>query len=162
MPGDPQYFQLLICTKNLFSKQIDVRISSSLPVCLFKQNYMTAFWTSVPQRACVKFIGKEFLPFDTRDAANRSLAISLLLQLLCNGDLFLPPSVYLNCENQRLMAPWEIFISNAFPLSDLIQSCCRSCRLALYIYSPLEQTRAAVTNLTINTLAGVMCSEMFL
>lgn len=123
---------------------------------------MTAFCTSAPLRACVKFIGKEFLPFDTRDAANRSLAISYLLWVLCNADLFLPPGVYLNCENQRLMVPWENFISNALHLSDLIQSCCGSCRTALCIYSPLEQTRAPVTNLTINTLAGVMCSETFL
>lgn len=155
MPGYLQYFLLHICTKNIFSTQIAAWIYASLPVCLFSPNYMTAFCTRVPQRARVKFIGEEFLPFDTRDAANTSLAISHLLWLLWNADLFLPPVVYLNCENQRLMVPWEIFISNALHLSDLIQSCCGSCQSSSCIYGPPEQTRAPVTNLTINTLAGV-------
>lgn len=94
------------------------------------------------------------LPFDTQDMANRSCAISHLFRLPCKADL--------SCL-QAIFKPWAPetygamgnFIINALHLSDLIQACRRSCQSMPYIYTLLQQTRAPVTNPTINTLAGV-------
>lgn len=100
-------------------------------------------------------------PFDTQDMANRSCAISHIFRLLCKADL--------SCL-QAIFKPWAPetygtmgnFIINALHLSDLIQACHISCQSIPYIYTLLLQTRAPVTNLTINTLAGVMPGKVFL
>lgn len=89
------------------------------------------------------------LPFDTHDVANRSCAISHLLQLPCNADL--------SCL-RAIFKPWAPetyggmgnFVIDALHLSDLIQAYCRSSWSMPYIYTPARQTRAAVTNPAIN------------
>ena len=114
-----------------------------------------------PQRPCMKFIGPRVPPFDTQDMANRFCAISHFFQLLCKADL--------SCL-QAIFKPWAPetygatgnFIISALHLSDLIPARRRLCRSAPYIYTQPGQTRAPVTNPTINILAGVTPGEAFL
>lgn len=92
----------------------------------------------------------QVLPFDTQDVANRSCAISHLLQPPCKADLSCLQAIF------KLWAPETYgatgnFIINALHLSDLIQACSRSCQSIPYIYTLPWQRRA---NQSINTIAG--------
>lgn len=141
----------------------DVFISP--PLCLSPLHHaqitIRCFGVGVPQRPCMKFIGPESPPFDMQDMANRFCAISHLFRLLSRADL--------SCL-QAIFKPWAPetygamgnFIISALHLSDLIQACCRLCWSMPYIYTLLGQTRAPVTNPTINILAGVTPGEAFL
>lgn len=74
-------------------------------------------------------------PFDTRDVANRSCAISHLLRLLCKADLSCLQAIF-KLWVQKTYGAMGNFIITALHLSDLIQACRGLCQSnAIYLHS---------------------------
>lgn len=144
----PQYF-CVFCTSAVYrgssvqNSAVWIYSSLLLSICPPSPNYTMMLCTT--ESVCVKYIGQE-----SCDLTHKMWLTDLVPFPISSGScgtLTFPASgLYLNCEHRRLMAPWEIFISDAPHLSDLIQVCGGLCRSTLRIYSSPEQTRAAATN----------------
>ena len=127
---------------------IHLLLSVSLPLTVFK--LQDAVLCRCATETMHEIYWPQVLPFDTQDVANRSCAISHLLQPPCKADLSCLQAIF------KLWAPETYgamgnFIINALHLSDLIQACRRLCRSMPYIYTLLWQRRA---NQSIDTIAG--------
>lgn len=148
LPNALQYFLHATCT--LLSKQSSMWIYSSLLFCLTMLKLQDAVLCQCATETMHEIYWPQVLPFDTQDVA---YAISHLLRLPCKADLSSLQAIF------KLWAPETYgamgnFIINALHLSGLIQARRRSCKSMSYICTVLRQTRAPVTNPTINSLAG--------
>lgn len=151
-------FSHLICSCTLLPKHNTMWIYSCLPFSVSLLLGVLKLQDAVLCRCATETMREIYwprvLPFDTRDVANTSCAISHLFRLPCKADL--------SCL-RAIFKPWTpetygamgYFIINALHLSDLIQAWCILCESMLYIYLALLQTRAVVTSLSIHTLVRV-------